>query len=378
MLLLLGPAVAQVEPKLTLEFVQEGDPQQPRALILIHGGSQSRAKLSQLLQRWGEKSWALRQYCSVYVYEYDASLSTMNLPEEVASDLIARVSSDNFDSEAMASDPVNPVRDVAVNDSRQPPPGLGSADLIVLGFGVGGVVAREFALQASGKRLKVSRVAYAGSPLDGLTVMDLRLAASTPEGASALGTKSVGQLSAGWLYLSELTDSLADWSEAFKGLRRLSNFAAYGRRGAAPRHPTRNVLYGRRAAFPDSLRADTDGLVLRPSATGVATGLGGDSLVAQLAVPDGNHAELQDTQEVYDFLTGELTDKQTIDGYLETRQNIEDYYRFVLEAPVVGSYWDERDDEFHAPQWRESYADALGLYYWMWLAQEPVPEGPSS
>ena len=48
---------------LNLEFAQEGEPEVPRAMIVIHNVFESREDMSALLQRWGSRSWSRTPYC---------------------------------------------------------------------------------------------------------------------------------------------------------------------------------------------------------------------------------------------------------------------------------------------------------------------------
>ena len=41
---------------LTLEFAQEGEPEIPRAVILIHNAFENRQDMSAVLKRWGSRS----------------------------------------------------------------------------------------------------------------------------------------------------------------------------------------------------------------------------------------------------------------------------------------------------------------------------------
>ena len=83
---------------LNLEFAQEGEPEIPRAMIVIHNVFESREDMSALLQRWGSRSWSRDQYCSLYTFEYNESgLYDLDTPESLAKDLYSRLRSGNFE-----------------------------------------------------------------------------------------------------------------------------------------------------------------------------------------------------------------------------------------------------------------------------------------
>jgi pimeloyl-ACP methyl ester carboxylesterase len=362
LLLLTAPCWANT---LSLEFAQEGEPTIPRAVIVIHNVFEDRSSFQSFFKAWADRSWARDQYCSVYSYEYEGNgLNDLVLPSVLAKDLYGRIRSDDFDSGRV--DPVNPHRRTEPVDDRQPKPTLrgDNLELHFAGHGYGGLVARETALLAKKDGLKVTRVAYVGTPLDGLPTTELILAFSVLERASSLGLSqplSAGEfsrLSDSWWHLTELYSEATEWSSYFAPVVQDVTFVnAYG---TSPRvsHPTDNVLYGRhRRVAADDL--ERDGFLLQSLAWGKATGpvawlketvLKGTS---QYALTESSGA----------FLIKELLQTELAHGYLVRRQLIEETVRGEGDdLPPLGVYWDERG----SGMWRNAYASPKGLYEMMW------------
>jgi pimeloyl-ACP methyl ester carboxylesterase len=355
---------------LRIEFAQEGEPSQPRALILIHDALQSRESLSTLLRLWGERdrSWARDQYCSVYSYEYQNSgLESLPTAAALAEDLYLKIRSDRF--RRPYPDKVNPrVRPVPVNPP-QPSPSLRSkkTELLLAGYGYGGLVARELSLLAKEDGLKVTRVAYVGTPLDGLSTLDLLLALSVPSRASKLGLPGpIGEdeflnLSEGWQGLFTLYERASQLRRRFVPvLTETVFFGCYGNH-KRPTHPTDNVLYGRHRRLADITQSG-DGLSPLPMNWGERTGP--IDWVVQSHLEKVHHQSL--AFESADFILTELVDRKVTYDYLWRRQQIEDYVRGDGEILPLYIYWDERDTKYVAPQWREAYASRKGLYEMMW------------
>lgn len=365
LLLLAGPAVAD---QLTLEFVQEGDPNNPRALIVVHASFADRESLKPFLERWGEKSWVLRQYCSVYSYEYDAELGNLDEFEELGADLLSKVTGNNFDDDG-EPDKANPYRDTQVDDNRQPEARFvaDKTQLIVVGHGVGGMVAREFALQAKEAGYEVTRVGFFGTPLSGWPLTDQIISMMDSLRAQAFGLGAtvteaqIRSLSEGWVELSRLrTDG--DQGD-FEGMERFGGYAR--QEEAPPRTAFSNVLYGPGTAVAGQARLESDGVFWKPVVLGALGGASVGQLKATLEIVNLLHKELLEYPDLFTFVTETVLDYELLEGFLASRANIEAYYKGLGEPPH-GLYWDERIDIFE-----DVFSYPKGLYQFMWLFEVP-------
>jgi hypothetical protein len=347
---------------LHLEFAQEGEPNIPRALVVIHNTFEDRSNFKDFLATWADRSWGRQQYCSVYTFEYDANgLSSLRHPREVAAGLYSMLRSDRFEKDD--PDPVNPSRRVAPTDQRQPEPSFRSdkLELILAGNGFGGLVAREVALLAKNEGVKVTRVAYLGTPLDGLSTVEMVLAFTVPERAQALGlSRELGEdgfwgLSQAWWHLVELFEKPFESASYFAPAHQeVLCVGGYGT-SVLPSHPTDNVLYGRRRKLVRDEK-ESDGFAPRVTSWGAETGPVPWLVEADL---EANHASL--TEKSGQFLLDSLLDKEMIHSYLARRENIELLVKGDGELPPIGIYWDER-----VPSWKEAYASAKARYEMMW------------
>jgi hypothetical protein len=350
---------------LSLEFAQEGEPEIPRAVILIHNAFESREDMSAILERWGSRSWARDQYCSLYSYEYGKNgLYDLATPEKIANDLYGRIRSGTF--KKGEADSVNPLKRTKPGDDRQPQATTrGETELTFVGSGYGGLVAREAARLARLDDRKVAKVVYLGSPLDGLSTIELLLGFTVSERAQALGLSRAisladfSRLSPSWWHLTELSDPDAGWGSYFAKVHdEALGVAAFGTANLPP-HPTENVLYGRRRRITNDDRAN-DGFVPQPSVWGKQSG----------PIPWAKEDVLQGTkqsemtEQSAEFLIEHAVDIQITHGYLVRRQVIEQMVKGAGESeiPPIGVYWDER-----VPGWQNAYASRKGLYEMMWL-----------
>lgn len=348
---------------LSLEYAQEGEPEIPRALIVIHNVFESREDTAVLLQRWGERDWARSQYCSLYVYEYTRNgLYDLETPEALGKDLYSRISRGTF--RRGQPDEVNPALRTEPTDPRQPDPTTrGDTELILVGSGYGGVVAREVARLARADERKVVRVAYLGSPLDGLTTTELLLGMTLPERARGLGlprtlTKSeFDRLSPAWWSLVQLSDRFKGWGSHFAEVHSEALGVVGFGTARLPFHPTDNVLYGRgRKLTGDDQQSD--GFV--PQASAWARHNGPIPWAREETLIGVEHSEL--TEKSNAFLIDWAVETQTTHSYLVRRQVIEETIKGDGELPPIGVYWDERVEN-----WQNAYASAKGLYEMMWL-----------
>jgi hypothetical protein len=354
---------------LTLEFAQEGEPSQPRALIIIHNINESREDLKNLFAAWATGSWGRDQYCSLYCYEYDGNgLQSLVSSEKLSQDLYARIRSDNFDKGT--PDAINPARRSAPTDGRQPAPRLRGENLQLLlaGSGYGGLVARRVALLVKADERKVQRVAYIGTPLDGLSTIDLLLGLQTVERAPLLGLdravepEAVGNISPAWWSLTELFDEARDWPEVFAPAHQGVQLVAAYASTLVPPHPSDNVLYGRYRSKSYSSPESHDGFLPQPLSWGRKTGP--IAWLSETALPKTSHAAL--TEASADFVLKQALDRPVIFGYLAQRQVIEELVRGKVGEPPLYQYWDERDEQGMTPQWRGAYASRKALYEMMW------------
>lgn len=366
LLLLISQAHAN---QLTLEFAQEGDPTQQRALVVIHNTFESRIDMKTFFAAWAQNSWARDQYCSVYCYEYDGNgLGTLESSETLAADLYARITSNNSQTSGQPDD-INPARRTQPTDHRQPPPDLGGSNLQLLlaGSGHGGLVARRVCTLANENGHPAHRVGYIGTPLDGLSTIDLVLGLTT-ERASLLSLEnplSEGQLETlapAWWSLTDLFNPLGDWQKVFANAHNGATVVgAYGARGPEP-HPTDNVLLARyRPAARDSTTW-SDGWLPQAVAWGAQTGPLAWAKESQLE--NTRHADL--TEQSTAFLLTEVVDRKVTFGFLARRQIIEEAIDAKTEDPPLYQYWDERDSDGMTPQWRDAYASRKELYEMMW------------
>lgn len=348
---------------LNLEFAQEGEPTMPRALIVIHNAFETRDDMGALLQRWGSRSWSRDQYCSLYTYEYGGNgLYDLAAPESLAKDLYGRIRSGNFDDGE--PDRVNPLRRVKPFDDRQPEPTTrGETELILVGSGLGGLVARETARLARLDERKVVKVVYLGSPLDGLSTVELILGFTVVDRAQHLGLTQalpladLGRISPAWWQLTELYDRYRGWGSYFsKAHDQALGVAAYGTATLLP-HPSDNVLYGRRRRLIKDEQA-SDGFVSQPAAWGKANGP--IPWAKEDVLKGTSQADL--TEKSAEFLIEHAVDTQLTHSYLVRRQVIEETIKGDGEIPPIGVYWDER-----VPTWQNAYASRKGLYEMLWL-----------
>jgi hypothetical protein len=369
LLLLLCLACPTWANTLSLEFAQEGDPGQPRALIVIHNINESRESLKPFFTAWANGSWGRDQFCSVYSYEYDGNgPNTLTASETLSQDLYARIASDNV--EDGRPDTINPHRRVQPTDARQPSPRLSNSNLqlILAGSGYGGLVARRVCLLAKHEQRQVPRMAYIGTPLDGLSTIDLILGVTIPERAALLGLErpiepaNLSLLSPAWWSLPELFDPLKEWSTVFApAYQDVKMVAAYGAL-AVPAHPTDNVLLGRYRPAVYGSDTSHDGFLPSPVAWG--RGTGPISWLSETTQAKTSHANL--TESSAEFVLKQALDRPVIYGYLATRYNIEEYFRGKLGEPPLYHYWDERDSDGLTAQMRPAYASPKGLYEMMW------------
>lgn len=354
---------------LTLEFAQEGEPTQPRALVVIHNALESRESFQNFFTAWSTGSWGRDQYCSVYCYEYRADDPTsLATSEQLAQDLYARIRSDSFQSGR--ADTVNPARRTSPTDSRQPSPSLKSErlQLLLAGAGHGGLVARRVCLLAKAEGRPVQRVAYIGTPLDGLSTIDLVLGLTSPDRAPLLGldrvfdSQRLESLSPAWWGLTELFDELRDWPTVFAPAYQDTKIVgAYGQ-VTLPSHPTDNVLLGRYRSKSYSSPEWHDGWLPQPLCWGRETGP--VTWINETSLAKTSHANL--TEASSDFVLKQGLDRPVIFGYLASRQMIEEMIKAKVGGEPLYQYWDERDGDGLTPQWREAYASRKTLYEMMW------------
>ena len=347
---------------LTLEFAQEGDPGNPRALIVVHNIFEDRDAFKPFLAAWDDRSWARDQFCSVYCFEYrDGGLSGLRSPEELGKELYSRISRGQF--KKGRADDINPGRRPEPSDERQPDPSLKeeNVQLLFAGYGYGGLVAREAALLAKKNQRKAGRVAYIGTPLDGLSTIDLILGLTVQERArnlglsSAVSTSQMRSLSEGWWQLTSLFQNSEDWASYFAPLLQDTFFyAGYGTQ-ARTFHPSENLLYGRNARIADDGKG-SDGFLPIPVDWGKQTGP-----VSWIKETVLQQTPMADLTEKASAVTLELPDKEVLHAYLAMRENIETMVKGEGDLPPVGVYWDERHN-----RWMNAYASKKGLYEMMW------------
>ncbi len=363
-------SVVDGSENLRLEIPQEGDPENPRALILIHGVNSGRETWNDFLEQWergtkGEMklgveqqgNWGLKQYCAVYTFEYPAKPWNMRTAPEIAESLVRRVRSNDFDESKLAG-----------SDQR---PELRDSSIIVLGHSHGGLVAREFALQGREGGLKILKAMFLGSPLNGLSLMELMSRAPILFEAKTLITAIHNRaLSKGWRWITEeLPENPEQWLARYS-LVYEDSYVVYGRlnisqviAGGAANSLLgigvnklfgkvslwENILYTR--AFMAHL-GSSDGLIPVDSAQGTTHGPG-EAVKAKQELPGHAHIHIQlpfselrvvpgltSASETYDFFVEEVLkeDGPLINGWLEKRKEIEHFYeRFLDREPYL--YW---------------------------------------
>lgn len=366
LMLTMHPAGAN---ELTLEFAQEGDPGQPRALIVIHNAFESRADLKPFFAAWATGSWGRDQYCSVYSYEYDGSgLQNLVSTEKLGQDLYARIASGDF--EVPKRDRINPAARSSPTDARQPSPSLDASnlELMLAGHGYGGLIARRVCLLAKQDHKKVGRVGYIGTPLDGLSTVELVLSFATPKRAKLLGLSraldgpAIETLSPAWWGLTDLFEETLEWSTVFApAYAEVKMMAAHGAIPMAP-HATDNVLYGRYRHMTYGNTQASDGFVQQPLAWGKKTGP--IAWTNETTLKDTSQAQL--TEKSADFILKQVLERATISGYLARREGIEAMVKGKIGGPPLFQYWDEREGEGTQPGWKDAYASRKGLYEMMW------------
>lgn len=346
---------------LTLEFAQEGDPGNPRALIVVHNMFENRDSLKPFLAAWSDRSWARDQYCSVYCFEYrSGGLRDLRTPEEIGKSLYSKIRSGRY--KKGRADDVNPNLRTEPTDERQPTPSLKEdVELLFAGSGYGGLVVREAARLAKLDQRKTHRLAFLGTPLDGLSNIELVLGLTVPERSRSLGLSNpvsfgeLSNLSTSWWLLTDVFHNATKWSDYFAPLLQETRF--YSGTGAfyTPFHPTDNVLYGKnRKVLNDGKNGD--GFLPRPVTWGKESGP-----IAWIKETELDGTSFSQLSEKGGAVMLELADKQLLHNYLAMREGIELAVKGEGELPPVGFYWDERHNRF-----MEAYASKKGLYEMMW------------
>ena len=352
------PTLAQ---QLRLEFAQEGDPQQPRALVIIHDAGSDRAGLTGFFDRWAIKGWARSQYCSLYSYEYNATFDNLPSYDTLANNLMQRLQSNNFDASEI-EDQVNQNRKVKVSDERQPQPQTSSLNthLLFVGHGHGGLVARSAAVLARERGYEVKGIAYVGTPLDGLSTTELVFNTTIRERSDYLhmprpldSLEQVLRLSQAWWQLTELFDYSRGWNGQFAKAYETPSYALFGS-VLRPPHPCDNVFYGRNTQVGV---LGFDGVYHRPLAKGLKNGP--PNLVAEETLQETPHAELLQNPQGLEFLMTKVCEFNQLSAYLIQREGIEAIY--ATDQAPLGNYWDDRKNTF-VP----SFVDAETLYTLMW------------
>lgn len=369
LLLLASPAWGN---QLVLEFAQEGDPAHPRALIVVHDVLQDRESFKPLFAAWANGSWGRDQFCSVYSYEYDRNdLDDLISWQMLGEDLYKRIERNDFHVPSRA-DSVNPFLRTVPTDSRQPLPSFNGdgLEILLVGYGYGGLVARQATLLSKKAGFKVTRVAYVGTPLDGLSTIDLMLGLTTPERSRLMGLEvpiaptegALALLSPAWWSLTHLYDEAREWPEYFApALQDVTFLAAYG--GVRPTHlPVDNVLYGRHVPLARENDKAHDGFLTQPVCWGRQTGP--VSFLKEVELELASHGRLTDYAS--NFVLKDALQKETIYGYLVNRQVIEEFFKAKVGEPPLYQYWDEREGDGGQPQWRGAYASRKALYEMMW------------
>ena len=72
-------------------------------------------------------------------------------------------------------------------------------------------------------------------------------------------------------------------------------------------------------------------------------------------------------EKYIEVILTKLVDQKITFEYLWRRQQIDEFIRGDGEIEPLYIYWDERDNKYVAPQWREAYASREGLYKMMWF-----------
>lgn len=353
-----SPVAAQT---LRLEFAQEGDPDQPRALVVVHDAVRDRDDLVDFFARWSIKNWARSQYCSLYSYEYHSTVNNLPSYDTLADDLVQKLLVSNFDA-SEGEDKANPYRKVKPTDERQPQPRTagGNTQLLFIGHGHGGLVARAAATKAREIGYEVKGVAYVGTPLDGLSTTELVLNFTNRERSAHLNLpqplttlEQVLGLSLAWWQLTDLFDYHRGWKGHFAKGYEAPGYAVFGST-ERPRHPCDNVFYGRNTQLGF---LGFDGLYHRPLASGLKNGPG--TFVETKTLPETTHTLLLQNSESLEFLITKVCEFNQLSAYLITREGIEAAY--ATDQQPIGNYWDDRKNAF-VP----SFVDAKTLYSLMW------------
>ncbi|MBI3926552.1 MAG: hypothetical protein HY319_13510 [Armatimonadetes bacterium] len=334
---------------LTLVATQEGDPNSPRALILIHAAPGSEGDFDALVERW-QQSWGVRQHCSIYVFSYKNGLTEMPSMSQLGADLAGQIETGSFKSSGRA---------VTQLDGRQPQPQLGrNVELILVGHGVGGLVATAAADALSARGIKVSRRSYYGSRT--FNYLEFLVLMAQKETASALGAPRATEavlraLSAGWREVAGAP--LEGPNGQASAAAPPSGTPAYGKQSRAPgRLPVDNVLYGTGTRVTEERRRDTDRVVEIPTQPAEETGY----------IMDRLNKELLGGKEAYSFLIQKSINPQDWSDYLMRRAKIESYFARA-GATQNGTYFDERSE-----QMLPAFAPPAELYFYMWLG--PLPD----
>jgi hypothetical protein len=360
-LLLALPARAQT---LTLEFAQQGDPQNPRALIVIHRGLTDRSDLKPFFTEWNG-SWGVNQFCSVYSYTYPAGLAELPKFDALGADLLQKVQNDDFDKGA-GNDPINAYRRVVPTDARQPQPTLRKVPLYVLGHGTGGLIAREFILAATKQGRKVTGVTYVATPLDGVPQMLLATCLRNAKTAAEMGLATVpnnfllSHLAPGWGQVSALWDASRGWLQRFTAAYATRAYQVYGTT-TAPTEIAPRVLYSRGRRLTAAGAAEFDGWVGKHAAMGDRNGPA--TFVSQTPVPAA-HCSLIGQGAVYQVVIQQMLDPATWYAYLAKREAVELMFK---KGKSTGTYYDERSGAGFQPQWKPAYALPAELYKNMWV-----------
>ena len=362
-------ATAGARAQLKLEFVQQGDPSNPRALIVIHRGLSDRSDLKPFFAEWG-RSWALQQFCSVYSYSYPADLNSMPALDALGANLLTDIQTEDFDRSIPGSDPINPLRTVVPSDSRQPPASFFKAGKLVptyvLAQGTGGLVAREMLAQAQKKGLKMQGVTYVGTPLDGVPMMSLNASLRqsvlcAQMGLTATpGSYAITHLSPGWLQVCSMWDAAKGWAARYAPAYGVKTYLVYGT--TTPRHlGADRVQYGRGRGLSAQSQADFDGWVTRHSAYGDKNGPTATVALGQLAV-SSPHSAMIGLDPVYQLVIQQMLTKATWVNYLMLREGIELYFHKTQKKPL-GFYYDESS----TPVYKPAYALPGALYQFLWI-----------
>ena len=353
---------ATMGQELRIEYAQQGDPEKPRALIVVHDLSQSREDLGPFLKSWGTLSWARAQYCSVYSYTYPAEPEQVNSFEAVADSLLRFVLSNRFT--IRDPDEVNPYATSEGFHGDQPDPSLRGEEVefILVGQGFGGLVARKVCAELKRRERKVRSVGYLATPLDGLSTFEIVALFTQKERIQQLGYRhpfeSWGRfrtLSPGLWQLAEVRDPSQGYAEGFNPANEVAGFGVFGNEAKAL-YPQDNAMYGRHSPVTSG---GFDGLMATLTQFGPVNGPA--SFTESLTLKQKPGVRLLKEAEAHQFIYDKVIDQKTIFEYLERRLGIEESYRGEDNEPL-GTYYDERP----VAQWRNAYAPPDDLYKLMW------------